>query len=315
MGIKLSFSKIATYIECPRKYFLSYIANLGTGKSPYMSNGSAIHLCCEHFVDWPEEEQTLERLIEYYKEILPGIDKDKLVHESFDEVDTETGEIISTVFIDPVFEEKARKSLKSFFEDYTENKYTENKKACGPNRGDEITPKIVMQEQWFNIKTKDGHEVRGLIDRVDKEPGGEHIVDYKSGQSRTTYKALQDPLDMKSAQLSIYALARYKETGKIPYKSSFFYLEPKKGNKKQVGEYRTAPGRTKEQLAKVENFLNDIGNEIQEAIEDNNNFPIGDSPNCFWCDFKDKCDILAEDEISKREKGLVIEKTDDENKH
>ena len=272
MGIKLSFSKISTYIECPRKYFLSYICDLGTGSSPHMSNGSAIHKCCEDFVDWPEEEKTYENLINYYKKILPKIDEENLVHESVD------GEIT----INPLFEQKAIKALKSFYEDYTENYYQEPEKGRyvghGPNR-EEITPKIKMQEQWFNLKTKDGHEIRGLIDRVDEEPNGEHVIDYKSGQSRVTYKALQDPLDVRALQLSIYALARYKETGKIPYKSSFFYLEPNKNRKVQKGEYRSAPKRSLEQLNKVEDFINDIGNEIEKALEDNN-FPMGPSPNC-----------------------------------
>lgn len=305
MAVKLSFSKISCYIECPRKFYLSYICNLGTGKSPHMSNGSAIHLCCEHFVDWEDEDKTLENLIKYYYKILPDIDKDNLVHESFQDLDDETGEILIDVIVNPVFEQKAIKSLKSFYEDYMYNDFQQKETGRnpfqGPNRDKKI-PKIILQEQWFNIETEDGHEVRGLIDRVDEEIGGEHIVDYKSGQSRTTYKALQDPLDIKALQLSIYALARYKATGKIPVKSSFFYLEPKKDNKNQKGEYRTAPKRTKEQLEKVEEFLNNIGNEIEEATI-NNDFDIGDSPNCYWCDFKDRCDILAEEQLTKKNKS------------
>lgn len=300
MGVKLSFSKISTYVECPRKFFLSYICNLGTGSSPHMSNGSAIHKCCEDFVDWPEEKQTYEDLTKYYYEILPGIDTDNLVHESFDEL----------VIINPVFEQKALKALKSFYDDYKDNSYQQVESGRyayqGPNRED-ITPKILLQEQWFNIKTKDGHEIRGLIDRVDEEIGGEHIVDYKSGQSRTAYKALQDPLNMKSIQLSIYALARYKETGKIPIKTSFFYLEPDKKKKVQKGEYRTAPQRNLAELEKVEEFLNDMGNEIESAL-DKKDFPIGDAPMCFWCDFKDKCDIMAESELTAMRNTIEIEK-------
>lgn len=302
--VKLSFSKISTYIDCPRKYFLSYICNMGTGSSVYMSNGSIIHRCCELFPDWPEEEQTMENLKNMYYKLMPEIDTNNLIHESITNI-TEDGEIITDIVINPVFEHKAIMSLQSFYDDYMENTFSENKKLCGPNRGDKITPEIVLQEQWFNIKTKDGHEVRGLIDRVDDEVGGEHIVDYKSGQSRTTFKALQDPLDIKSMQLSIYSLARYKETGKIPVKTSFFYLEPKKGNKVLKGEYRSAPKRSEEDLEKLETFLNDIGNEIQDSL-DKKDFPIGASPNCFWCDFKDRCDILAESEIEKR-KAMEID--------
>lgn len=305
--IKISFSKISCYIECPRKYMLSYMFKLGTGSSPHMTNGTLIHKCAELFADWSEEEQTWNNLLEKYYELVPELDDKNLIHESVEGIDGETGEILQTVMINPVFEEKAKKSLKSFYDDYMENAYSENKKMCGPNRGDKIKPNIIMQEEWFNIKTEDGHELRGLIDRVDEEPDGEHIIDYKSGQSRTTYKALQDPLDMKAMQLSIYSLARFKKTGKIPYKSSFFYVEPTKGNKVQKGEYRTAPKRTEEQLNKVEEFINDICNEIASNVE-TYNFPANEQANCFWCDFKDKCHILANDEITERKNSMQIEK-------
>lgn len=309
MGIKLSFSKISTYVTCPRKYFLSYICNLGTGSSPHMSNGSAIHKCAEDFPDWLEEKKTYENLVSYYYEILPGIDRDNLVHESIETIDTETGEIITDIIINPVFEQKALKALKTFYDDYTGNKYQQVESGRyayqGPNRKEAI-PVIKLREQWFNFKTKDGHEIRGVIDRVDDEIGGEHIVDYKSGQSRTPYKSLQDPLDIKSLQLSMYSLVRYKETGKIPIKTSFFYLEPAKGKKVEKGEYRTAPQRTLEDLDRVEEFLNGMGNEIESAL-DKKDFPIGDAPDCFWCDFKDKCEILAESELNTMRNVIEIE--------
>lgn len=315
MGVKLSYSKISTYTNCPRQYFLSYVCNLGTGSSVYMSNGSAIHKACEDFVSFGTDEyseilenkfsnisetsqKSLENLISYYYKVLPKIDKDNLIHEVID------GEII----VNPVFEEKAIKSLTSFYEDYMENKYQQKESGRyafhGPNR-ENNKPNIILQEQWFNIKTKDGHEIRGLIDRVDVEPEGEHIIDYKTGQSRVTYNALKDPLDIKSLQLSIYALARYKETGKIPYKSSFFYLEPAKNKKVQKGEYRSAPKRDIEQLERLEDYLNSIGNEI-EAATINKDFPMGDSPNCYFCEFKDNCEILSEQQLAELNNKIEI---------
>jgi hypothetical protein len=310
MGVKLSFSKISTYVDCPRKYFLSYICNLGTGSSPYMSNGSAIHKCCEDFPTWEKDKQNLEELLAYYYKVLPENDPNNLVHYIYEDVDTSTGEIKREMTVNPTFEQKAIKALHQFYADYKENKFqhveTGRYAFQGPNRENPI-PVIKLREQWFNFKTKDGHEIRGLIDRVDDEIGGEHIIDYKSGQSRTPYKSLLDPLDMKSAQLSIYSLVRYKETGKIPIKTSFFYLEPAKNKKVEKGEYRTAPQRTVEELERVERFLNDMGNEIENALK-NEDFPIGDSPNCFFCDFKDKCDILSESELTKRRNSFGVEK-------
>jgi hypothetical protein len=276
---------------------------MGTGSSPHMTNGSVIHKCAEDFPDWPKEKQTLEELKKYYYAQLPEIDTENLVHESVD------GELI----VHPLFEQKAFKSLEQFYLDYTENKFQQIETGRyayqGPNREEPI-PVIKLREQWFNFQTKDGHEIRGVIDRVDDEIGGEHIVDYKSGKSRTPYKSLLDPLDMKSIQLSMYSLVRYKETGKIPVKTSFFYVEPDPGKKVQKGEYRTAPQRTKSELERVETFLNDIGNEMENATK-NYDFPIGDSPNCYFCDFRNKCDILAESEISDRKNAFEIENKKD----
>jgi ATP-dependent helicase/DNAse subunit B len=307
MPVKLSYSKISTYIECPRKYFLSYIANLGTGSSPHMSNGSAIHKCCEDFEDFDSQdkvsdileiqfselfetsEKSLENMIRYYYKILPKIDKDNLVHEVID----------GLIIVNPLFEQKALKALKSFYEDYTGNYYEQERK--------EITPRIKMKEGWFKLQLKNGHELRGVIDRVDEEKNGEHIIDYKSGQSRVTFKALQDPLDIKSLQLATYALVRYKETGKVPYKASFFYLEPDKNAKKQQGQYRSCNKFTEENLTKVEDFLNDIAEEINQVLQEKN-FPMGVSPNCFWCDFNKKCEILAEREITEMNNKIQIGK-------
>jgi ATP-dependent helicase/DNAse subunit B len=302
MPIKLSYSKLSTYIECSRKYFLSYICKLGTGSSPHMTNGSLVHKCNEEFVDWPEEKQTYEELVKFYYVQVPLIDTDNLIHESIDD----------TLIINPVFEQKALKSLKTFYDDYKDNKYQQVETGRyayqGPNRDvDKRIPVIKLQEQWFNLKTKDGHEIRGLIDRVDEEVDGEHIIDYKTGVSRTPYKALLDPLNIKSLQLSIYALARYKETGKIPIRASFFYLEPPKNKKVEKGEYRTAPQKTLNELQRLETFLNDMGNEIENATK-NNIFPMGDNPNCYFCDFKDRCDILAESELNDRRNSFEIEK-------
>lgn len=294
MAVKLSYSKISTYIECGRKYFLSYVANLGTGESVYMTNGSTLHKCFEDFVDWPEEEQTLENLEKYYINLLPSIDKNNLIHETIDDI----------VIVNPTFEQKAIKSLKSFYEDYKENFYKQERK--------EISPNIILQEQWFNLplgepdENGEYHQLRGLIDRIDEEENyGEHIIDYKTGQSRVTYKALQDPLDIKSLQLSIYSLVRFKETGKIPFKSSFFYVEPSKGAKKQVGQYRSAPERTEEQLMKLENYLTDIANEIDDATK-KLDFHVGDSPNCYFCPFNKKCDIISEQQLVEIERNKFV---------
>jgi RecB family exonuclease len=309
MPIKLSFSKISTYIDCNRKYFLSYIAKLGNGSSPYMSSGSILHKIAEDFVDWELNDKTREEMLKYYYKLVPEIDTENLLHESYED----------NIMVNPLFEEKAKKSINTLYEDLMLNHYKQN-------RVDDI-PNIVQQEQWFNLKLKDGHEIRGLIDRVDLEDyesdefkqldSGiyipEHIIDYKSGQSRTTFKALLDPLDIKSMQLSIYALARYKTTGKIPYKSSFFYIEPAKGRKKQEGQYRSSPARTIEQLEKIETFLNDIANEIENNLTEQEKtgiemFPMNENANCFFCDFNRQCPVLAENELTEIRNRITIGK-------
>lgn len=302
MSINLSFSSVSMYSNCPRKYFLSYIAKLSNPSSTYMTSGSILHKCAEEFAEWDLQDRTIDKIMSRYYELMPEIDTDNLIHEVVD----------GGLIINPIFESKAIISLKTIYEDIVLNHY-------GHNRAD-LKPNILQQEQWFSLDLKDGHKVRGLIDRIDLEDenskefkalgldpnlySAEHIVDYKSGQSRATFKSLIDPTDIRSMQLLIYTLARYKETGKIPYKSSYFYIEPAKGRKKQEGQYRTAAIWTLQDLEYIENFLNDVGNEIKYNKEQQEKtgkemFKMGDNPDCFFCDFNKICPILAEEQLTE----------------
>lgn len=47
MGLKLSYSKISTYLQCPYKYYLSYVVKLPTLPKPYFSFGHSIHSVLE----------------------------------------------------------------------------------------------------------------------------------------------------------------------------------------------------------------------------------------------------------------------------
>jgi DNA helicase-2/ATP-dependent DNA helicase PcrA len=65
--------------------------------------------------------------------------------------------------------------------------------------------------------------VRGRFDRVDDEPTGAVIVDYKS--SDVTDQKVADTRARESLQLKIYALAHHEATGALPARVELRFLE------------------------------------------------------------------------------------------
>lgn len=64
----------------------------------------------------------------------------------------------------------------------------------------------------------------------------------------------------------------------------------------------------------LEEFLNDVGNEIQYRKEEQERtgkemFPMGDNPNCFFCDFKNICPVLAEEQLTEIKNTISIGKS------
>jgi DNA helicase-2/ATP-dependent DNA helicase PcrA len=81
-------------------------------------------------------------------------------------------------------------------------------------------PAAVEQEFVFGLGPT---RVRGRFDRVDEEPGGTVIVDYKS--SDVTDQKVADRRARQSLQLKMYALAHRHATGRLPARVELRFLE------------------------------------------------------------------------------------------
>jgi DNA helicase-2/ATP-dependent DNA helicase PcrA len=81
-------------------------------------------------------------------------------------------------------------------------------------------PKYIEKDFSFML---DGNKVTGRFDRIDEEPDGAVIMDFKTSQIKTQKEA--DKRVKESLQLTLYALAYEKIFGRLPKKVVLYFLE------------------------------------------------------------------------------------------
>src|SRR3990172_8493788 len=146
--MKLSFSAISTYKNCPLSYKFMYVERLPTKRTPVLSFGTSLHSALEKFYgvtvpEPPSLEQLLNHLAQTWEK--DGYSDDAEEKQYF---------------------EHAKQVLTNFYR---------------TNISQFQIPAAV--EQRFAVEL-DGHVLRGIIDRLDKLPsGGYEIIDYKTGRS------------------------------------------------------------------------------------------------------------------------------------
>lgn len=185
MALKLSFSQISTYLECPYRYYLSYIVKLPGVAKPYFSFGHSVHAALEKFHK-PRllpETYTLSDLLEWFE-----------------------SSWVSDGFKDPQSEAKAKDEGKSLLVGYFER----NKDK--PQFSVEVEKKFTLEINSVVVS--------GVIDRVDRLPSGNlHLVDYKTGNFIPQELEQKDKL-----QLSIYTLAATKLFKGEVEKATYMFL-------------------------------------------------------------------------------------------
>lgn len=178
MGIKLSYTSIETYKNCPLQYKLSKIDRIepeGTTIEAFM--GSLVH-------------EALEKL---YTDLVNG----KL--DSLDELERFYAKEWMLRW-DP-------EKIKIVKEDYTQENYFEVGKKCIIAYYKKFYPFDQALPIWiekdFTIDLGDGIEITGVIDRVDKAGNGKYeIHDYKTTSSLPDKEWCE-----KNEQLGIYQIA------------------------------------------------------------------------------------------------------------
>jgi RecB family exonuclease len=184
--VKLSYSSIHTYETCPAKYRFQYEDRLPTGTSPALAFGDSLHRALHRFHDRPVP-------------VAPSLGELQEILE---------GEWVSDGYRDPSEESLYLAHARQVLDQY----HRENASSFRIPAALEFRFRIDIE----------GVEVNGVIDRMDRIPGGGYeIIDYKTSR-RLPPKAVID----RDLQLSVYYLAAKEIWDIEPERLTLYFLLP-----------------------------------------------------------------------------------------
>jgi putative RecB family exonuclease len=177
--LRLSFSRIDTYTNCPRSFRYRYVDRLPTLPSPHLSFGTSIHGALEAY---------------HARTLLGPLSEQELLDALYDAWDRRG-------FADLTREEQLT---------YYRRAQTVLRRYHA--RGLPTDRTTAATEAWFEVPFDDVAVVVGSIDRVDvDDEGALHIVDYKTNRRVRSRAEVAGSL-----QLSLYALACQHLYGALP---------------------------------------------------------------------------------------------------
>jgi len=201
-NMKMSFSKITAFEQCPLKFKSQYISRIPTKTSPALLLGQTIHSTLEKFFDFSTEKRDLKLLKNLFR-MEWKMERNKLREEGDFEMDKAT-EI-----------EHGKRGLMML-----DNFYNS-----------ELMSEPIQREQFVEASLNDEIQFLGRIDRLDKcihnGKEGFKVIDYKTGKLVERY--------VDFIQLFTYAWLMNEQGYKI-YSSTFFYLEPNRIIEKSLNE-------------------------------------------------------------------------------
>jgi RecB family exonuclease len=235
--MRLSYSSISTYETCPAKYRFQYEERLPTGTSPALAFGDSLHRALYRFHDRPVP-------------VAPSLEE---LHEMLE------GEWTSDGYRDASEEE--------LYREHGHQVLTEYHKA----NADSFRIPAALEHR-FTVHVE-GVELSGMIDRMDRIPGGGYeIIDYKTSR-RLPPKAVVD----RDLQLSLYYLAANEIWGIEPERLTLYYLLP--------GE-RMTTFRTQADAEDLRRRIATVAERIAAG-----KFEPRQNPLCDWCDFQRVCPL------------------------
>ena len=235
--MRLSYSSISAYETCPAKYKFQYEEKLPTTSSPALAFGDALHRTLHRFHDRPVP-------------VAPSVEE---LHEMLD------AEWVDDGYRDPGEEALYREHARQVLAEY-------HRASAGSFR----IPAAL--EFRFTVEIE-GVQLSGVIDRMDRIPGGGYeIVDYKTSR-RLPPKAIVD----RDLQLSLYYLAAQEIWGIEPERLTLYYLLP--------GE-RMTTFRTPADADDLRRRIATVAERIAAG-----KFEPRANPLCDWCDFQHVCPL------------------------
>ena len=236
--MRLSYSSINTYETCPAKYRFQYEERLPSAPSPALSFGDSLHQALYRFHSRPVPvAPPLEELL-----------------ETLDAVWVADG--YTNVSEEQTYLEHGRQVLTQYHRD---------------NAAAYRIP--AAMEFRFQIDVE-GVQVSGVIDRMDRIPGGGYeIVDYKTNRRLPPQQRIDEDL-----QLSVYYLAAREVWGIEPERLTLYYLLP--------GQ-RMSTSRTSRDVDELRRRIGTVAERIQAG-----KFEPRQNPLCDWCDFQARCPLF-----------------------
>ena len=236
--MKLSYSSIDTYETCPARYKFQYEDRLPRQETPALSFGDVLHRVLYRFHNRPVP-------------VAPSLE--------------ELHEMLEDEWSDHVFATESDASL------YREHAWQILAEYHAENAGSFRIPAAL--EHRFVVDV-DGVQLQGVIDRMDRIPGGGYeIIDYKTSRRLPPKHYVDTDL-----QLSLYYLAAQEIWGIEPERLTLYYLIPGQ----RMSTFRT-PAMTQETRHRVAT--------VAERISAGK-FEPRQNPLCDWCDYQPFCPLF-----------------------
>jgi len=236
--MRLSYSSINTYETCPAKYRFQYEDHLPAAPSPALSFGDSLHRALHRFHSRPVP-------------VAPSLEE---LHDILDAV--WVGEGFADVSEERTYLDHGRQVLSQYHRD---------------NADHYRIPAAL--EFRFTIEVE-GVQVSGVIDRMDRIPGGGYeIIDYKTNRRLPPRSRIDRDL-----QLSVYHLAAREVWGIEPERLTLYYLLP--------GQ-RMSTTRTDADIDELRRRIVTVAERIESG-----RFEPRQNPLCDWCDYQASCPLF-----------------------
>lgn len=235
---RLSYSSINTYETCPAKFKFQYEDRLPTSPSPALSFGDSLHQALHLFHNRP----------------VPAAPSLEELHEMLD-----------AVWVGEGFGDKAEERM------YRDHGHQVLAQYHADNAGSYRIPAAL--EFRFAIEVE-GVQLTGIIDRMDRIPGGGYeIIDYKTSR-RLPPRSVID----RDLQLSVYHLAAREVWDIEPERLTLYYLLP--------GQ-RMSTTRTAADADELRRRIATVAERIEAG-----KFEPRENPLCDWCDYRRMCPVF-----------------------
>lgn len=252
--MRISYSSLETYKNCPLKYKFQEIDKIRVPKNIEALFGSAMHSSLKYMFERSPLYPTIDQIIDFFRNVW----ENKTSAFSMEE----DGEKIKAYYDEGIL------ILKKFYKDNP------------PWNFNVVDSESRFQAEIEDEKSGEKHILAGIIDRIDKDRDDKvyEIIDYKTQKRMPSKDAIDQDLQMSIYHLGL--MKRWPHLSPANIKLSFYFL--KHGEK-------ISTSRSEEQLEKTKKAIIKTINEIEKRKADNYDFPPFPSALCDWCGYKQMC--------------------------